>query len=135
MSDKTYNVNISGGNNQNAFGDHSSFVMTNEAGVAIDLDAVFRAILDGVPEPDRPAMEQEAIVPLRELAAADPPANEQDRQTLMARVMEYASHLEPYVPYIRRTLAAFAEGALSTLPPPASWVMGGIMEVVRDHRR
>lgn len=132
---KTYNVNITGGNNQNAFGDHSRFDMIVEGGKTIDLDEVFRAMRDSIPAVERPPVMADAIEPLREIAVGPAPQTEEEETTLKATILAYVSKLEPYVPYMRKTLAAFAEGALSTLPPPAGWVMGGVMEVVRDHRQ
>lgn len=133
--DRNYYVNIHGGNNQNAFGDHSRFEMTVEGGSAIDLDDVFRGIRDSIPEAESEPMVRDVVQPLREIAAESEPENEQDRTTLKARIAEYTAKLEPYAPYIRQTIAAFAEGALSTIPPPASWVVAGVVEVVRDARR
>jgi hypothetical protein len=73
--------------------------------------------------------------PLKEIAESEEPTNEQDRITLKARIATLLSQLEPYAPYIRKTVAAFAEGALSAIPPPASWIVAGCIEVVRDARR
>lgn len=131
----TYNVNITGGNNQNAFGDHSSFRMVNNSGQEVDLDHFFRGLRDSLPDEVREQITKASIEPLRKVAAGQEPKTEDERSSLKAKIFEYAAMLEPYIPYIRRTLAAFASGALRTLPPPASWVVGGVLEVVEDHRK
>ena len=96
------------------------------------------AIEKAVEESERAVPEDvrsEAIEPLKQMAEEEPPETEQEQQTFRARIAGYVAKLEPYVPDIRRTIAAFAEGALSTIPPPAGWVVAGVIEVVRDARR
>jgi len=117
-------TNIEGGQNQN-----------NSGGGPITISDFLGAIKAELPEAEQARVEVEILAPLREAAAQPEPTNEQDRTTLKARIYGYLSQLEPYTPYIRKTLAAFAEGALSAIPPPASWVIAGCVEVVRDARK
>lgn len=135
MSDRTFNVNITGGNNQNAFGDNSHFEMTVEGGGKIDLDELFRGIANEIPEADREKVTEEVVKPLREIAGEKEPESDEEKTSLKERILAIANKLEPYTPYIRKTVAAFAEGALKTIPPPASWVVGGCLEVVRQERK
>lgn len=133
------NVNISGGQNQNQFGDHNTQNMINNIqGNGISFEQLLQVIKEGLAADlaadEVAAIDKQVLEPLREVGAQPEPENEQDRTTLRARIGALLEKLEPYAPYIRRTLAAFAEGALSTIPPPAGWVVAGVVEVVRDAR-
>lgn len=132
------NFNIKGNVNQAAakienleshVGDVHNHAASNQS-----FEEFIKALQEKIPAQEVEAAQAEILEPLREIAQQPEPENEQDRLTLKARIIEIAERLAPYTPYIRKTIAAFAEGAIMTLPPPASWVVAGCLEVVRDAR-
>jgi hypothetical protein len=133
-----FNNNVTGDGAQINQGQNVTATQTNQIGSTITFEQIASAIEKDIAaecDPDQAeVVREEVLAPLCEIAKQDVPANEQDAVTLRARIASLLEKLEPYAPYIRKTLAAFAEGALSTLPPPAGWIIGGVMEVVRDHR-
>ncbi len=131
----TNNINV-GNNSQNVIGDGNTVSNTmNNGGVAATFEQFIQAMREAIPPEQLESVQAEVLNPLTDIAAEPEPTNEQDRITLKARIATLLSQLEPYSPYIRKTVAAFAEGALSTIPPPASWIIAGCIEVVRDARR
>ncbi len=131
----TNNINV-GNNSQNVIGDGNTVSNTmNNGGVAATFEQFIQAMREAIPPEQLESVQAEVLNPLTDIAAEPEPTNEQDRITLKARIATLLSQLEPYSPYIRKTVAAFAEGALSAIPPPASWIVAGCIEVVRDARR
>lgn len=90
-------------------------------------------MMKSTPEEKRPDL----VPVLEELEKASDqklPETEEQKQSLKDSILAQVSKLEPFVPYIRQTLAAFTEGALKTIPPPTSWIIGGCLEVCRQER-
>lgn len=91
-----------------------------------------------IPDANVAQVEQEVIEPLRVIAAEPKPENAEAEVTLRTRIGAIIDKLAPYTPYIRRTIAAFAEGALLASSPlgyVAKIIVAGCVEVVRDARR
>lgn len=130
------NNKVSGGAQQQNIGQSGGEATMNVTqGDSVTFEQFAAAIKEAIPEADRERVVAEVVEPLADIANQPPPDDAQERSDWKAKIYEYAAKLEPYAPYLRKTLAAFAEGALKTIPPPASWVVGGVMEVVKDHRK
>jgi hypothetical protein len=133
-----FNNTVHGDGAQINQGKNVTATPTNQLGDQLTFDkfaaAIERDIATDCAPDQAEVVREDVLKPLREIAAQEEPTNEQDRTTLKARIMELLEKLEPYAPYIRKTIAAFAEGALMTLPPPAGWIIAGCIEVVRDAR-
>ena len=133
-----FNNTVNGDGAQINQGKNVTATQTNQIGDQLTFEQFAAAIERDIAndcDPDQAVVIREDVLePLREIAAQDEPANEHDRTTLKARISELIRKLEPYAPYIRKTIAAFAEGALMTLSPPAGWIIAGCVEVVRDAR-
>jgi len=133
-----FHNNVTGDGAQINQGQNVTASQTNQIGSTITFEEVAAAIERDIAndcDPDQAEVVREEVLgPLCEIANQGLPANEQDAVVLRSRIARLLEQLEPYAPYIRKTLAAFAEGALGTLPPPAGWIIGGVMEVVRDAR-
>lgn len=134
----SFNNNVTGDKNQLNQGKTVKASMVNK-GDTNDLDffaQLRESLKQEAPDTDTVSRaEQEVIKPLEDLCGVDLPESEAEQKTLKEKIYELVRNLDPYVPYIRKTIAAFAEGALKTVPPPISWVVGGCMEVVREHRQ
>ncbi len=129
-----WHINIDG-SSQNAFGgDGHTFNQNNSSDQNNDLEKILKLIVDGVPEEHRSVIEQDVIEPLRVIASEELPKDPGKQETVKDRIMACIGKLEPYLPYIRKTAAAFADGALRSMAPPAGWIIGGLLEVIRDHR-
>lgn len=126
------------GESQNVIGDNNTVSNTMGEEGKPSLNKLMEALRKGVQEASPEAYEQvnkDVLEPLEEIARGEAPKTEREEKSLRKKIGGYIQKLEPFLPSIRKTAAAFAEGALSTIPPPASWVMGGCMEVIRDARR
>lgn len=130
-----FNNTVNGDGAQINQGKNVTATQTNTLGDTITFEQFVQSIKEQLPREQLEQVQADVLDPLCDIAAEPEPENEQDRVTLKARILAIAEQLEPYTPYIRKTIAAFAEGALSTIPPPASWVIAGCIEVVRDARR
>lgn len=124
---------IEGGQNNIASEIHGNQVYNHQASSTLNIQQVLAAIQQSTPEEQR--AEIDPIIEGLEQAATTPlPETEEEQQSLKDSIWDYINKLDPYVPYIRKTLAAFTEGALKTIPPPASWVIGGCLEVCKQER-
>jgi hypothetical protein len=133
--ENNWHINIEG-SSQNAFGgDGHTFNQKNGGEQPADLEKVLKLIVEGVPEEHRETIEKDVIEPLRTIAAEPAPETPRKQATVKAKIMEHLAKLEPFLPYIRKTAAAFADGALRSMGPPAGWIVGGLLEVIRDHRQ
>lgn len=134
MSDK-WNVNISG-NSQNIFGDHARAEQYNTGQAKEVVAKFFQEIEDAIPEPEEKMQaRQEFIEPLMQMAEMPEPQEEEEAKTLKEKIKRTIAKAAHYAPLIRKTVASFAEGALKTVAPPISWIVGGLMEVVSDARQ
>lgn len=111
----------------------------NYGGTSITFEQFIQAIKEQLPVEQLEQVQSEVLDPLCDIAAEPEPDSEQDRVTLKARIMAIVEKLEPYTPYIRKTIAAFAEGALLAVPGAglawgAKCIIAGCIEVVRDAR-
>lgn len=133
------NVNINGGNiggvQLGGSGNTQHITQNNEAESEISLELFLSKLQENLPQEERPKVDPEVIDPIKELASQELPDSPEEQQTLKEKIVGYLKKLEPYTPYLRKTLAAFTEGALKTLPPPASWVIGGALEVCKQERQ
>lgn len=125
----------SGAGAVNQAGKNTATIHVSGGGDSLSFEKFIQAIKEQIPEDQIESVQAEVLDPLSDIAAEPEPTNQQDALTLKARILDIVEKLEPYAPYVRKTIAAFAEGAMSTIPPPASWVIGGCIEVVRDARR
>ena len=133
-----FNNTVNGDGAQINQGKNVTATPTNQIGDQVTFAkfaaAIERDVADDCDPDQAEVLREDVLDPLCQIAEQPEPDSEQDRLTLKARIMELLSKLEPYTPYIRKTIAAFAEGALSTLPPPTGWIVAGCIEVVRDAR-
>lgn len=145
MSNDSPNINIGqvtgGQNNIGKTEIHGDQVQHNTYGdVSITFEQVMQSLAEAIPdEGERGIVEQDIIQPLREIADQQEPKTEQERLTLKDRIMSLTEMLKPYLPEVRKAIAAFGDGALGklasgALPPPASWVVAGVIEICRDNR-
>ncbi len=133
-----FNNTQTGAGSQNIQGYNASGNLSNQAAGPVTFDGFMEALRKGCSDGAGPMYEkvnEDVLEPLEEIAQMEEPTTEKGAMSLKKRIASYVEKLQPYAPFIRKTLAAFAEGALSTMPPPASWVAGGCMEVIRDARR
>lgn len=129
--------NVTGGAQQQNIGQSGgeAVMHVDQRAGELTFERFVQTLREQIPPEQLKKAQAEIIGPLCEIAAEPEPGSEQDSQSLRSRIAKVLENLEPYSPYIRRTVAAFTEGALSTIPPPASWVIAGCIEVVRDARR
>lgn len=135
--DQTFNV--TGDQNQILQGKNEKITIANTKTMGDEID-FFAELRKGLQqESSDPKVvqqaERDAIRPLEDLCKQPLPESEADQKKLKEKIFDMVRGLDPYVPYVRKTIAAFAEGALKTIPPPISWAVGGCLEVIRDHRR
>jgi hypothetical protein len=133
-SGQNWNINITG-NSQNAFGDGSTFTQNIGGSDNIDFEKILALIIESIPEQHRKEVEADVCDPIRDIASEDIPEDKEKQEEVKSTIMSYLSKLEPYIPYIRQTVAAFADGALRSMGPPIGWVVGGLLEVIKDHRQ
>ena len=131
----TNNINITGGNNQNIIGDNATGTQTiNQTGADFDLNKFFELIRAAVPNGDRDIVQNDVIAPIEDAVNGYGRGSESNTTDIQTRIMHALDKLKPYAPYLRGTLVAFAEGALQTVPPPISWIVGGCLEVIRKEK-
>lgn len=130
-----FNNTVNGHGAQINQGKNVTATQTNTAGDNSAFDRFLACLKAELPDSHVNQLDAEVLEPFRKIASEPEPENEQDRLTLKARIMALVANLEPYAPFVRKTIAAFAEGALGTIPPPAGWIIAGCIEVVRDARR
>lgn len=131
----TNNINITGGNNQNIIGDNAKgSQIIHQEGAEFDLNKFFEMVRGAVPDGDKEAVQADVIAPIQAEIDGYGSGSESSDDDIKARIMHALGKLSPYAPYLRRTVAAFAEGALKTVPPPISWIVGGCLEVIRQER-
>lgn len=111
----------------------------NHGDTTITFSAIVEKIREEIPEGELVDFEA-VMVPLEEAAAGEEPTSEQDRVTTKEWIFEQVAKLGPFVPHIRKSIAAFGEGALGklaagALPPPGSWIVAGVIEICRDNRQ
>lgn len=135
------NNTVNGGAQQLNIGQSGGKAELNadQSGPAITFEQFIQTLRQNLPADQIDSVQADVLDPLNELAAEPEPENEQDRVTLKARIMSLVEKLEPYTPHIRKTIAAFAEGALLAVPGAnlawgAKCVIAGCIEVVRDAR-
>lgn len=85
---------------------------------------------------DMPKIEEEFFVPAEEFLQQESlPEDPEEQESLKSRSAQIIEKVKPYLPFARQTIAAFAEGALvAACPPPAGWLVGGLLEVIRQNR-
>lgn len=131
-----FNNTINGDGAQINQGKNVTATQTNQYGDTVTFGQFVAAIKTELEQhEDCAKVEQEILAPLQEIAAQPEPETEEEKATLKTRISGYLAALGPYVPYIRKAVAAFADGALRSMGPPAGWIVGGLLEVIRDHRQ
>lgn len=139
--EKTFNIDIHGGNNQNVFGDGATVTQNNSVGgsVHVEINRLLKDFEASVPAELHAELQAEVLQPLQALAEVKVPEEdlkdeakaEQAKKTLWERSKEIAANAAKFLPYLKKPAAAFALGALKTIPPPISWAVGGFLEVAR----
>lgn len=137
MSDNAFEINttITGGAQQQNIaqsGGQASLNVDQRSG-GVSFAEFIRTLKEQIPAEQLPEA-ADVIEQLEDIATQPEPETSDEKQTLMSRIGDLVKRLEPYTPYIRKTIAAFAEGALLTLPPPSGWIISGCIEVIRDAR-
>ena len=131
----TNNINITGGNNQNIIGDNATGTQTiNQSGAEFDLNKFFDLMRSAIPDRNRDIVQNEVIAPIEDAVKGYRRGAESNTEDIKTRIMHALDKLKPYAPYLRSTLVAFSEGALKTVPPPVSWIVGGCLEVIRKEK-
>lgn len=110
----------------------------NHGDVTITFEEIVKTIREEIPEGELIDF-NDVMQPLEDVANEELPASEEEKVSLKEKIFAMAERLGPFVPHIRKSIAAFGEGALgklasSSLPPPSSWVVAGVIEICRDNR-
>lgn len=132
MTGNEFNIsnNVSGGAQQQNIGQSGGEAIQNvhqETSVSFE---DFARQVESLIADDKRSEVAAALDPLREIAASEPPDDEESKRSLLDRIGEYAGRLAPYAPQIKYVVSKFTKGALESLPPPAGWIVSGILKVI-----
>lgn len=135
------NMQVSGSGNQVNTGQRVEASQTHNHGAAkpVDVKALLAKMREEMQRemPDQfQQLEQDFFAPTEELLDSELPDDPAAREEAKAKVFQLLNRIEPFITPIRQTIAAFAEGALvSAVPPPGNWLVGGLLEVIRQNRQ
>lgn len=127
MSDKTQNINITGGNIGGLqVGDNNTQTITQTLGDEITLEQVFDAVAKDLPE----EVVEDTIDPLENLAKM--PADEQE--ATKPKWSNLVERLTPYAPAIIKNVSVFGEAALAAIAS-SNPVIAGVLALCKYHAK
>ena len=99
------------------------------------VEAVFKTLIEAVPEPEQAKMEEEVFTPLRaeiqSLMAMPIAETEKPVQSFIDRATALVQPLAPYADKLGAVALSFGEAGLSMIAPPAGWFVAATLAAIR----
>lgn len=119
------NITITGGTNQNTFGENHGEQTQTVGGGGIEFPVpsiVFDTIEKSLPSEHREELKRDVMEPLRAIAAL--PVEKQQEPGMVEKVSTLMAKLHPFAPQIAKSIATFGAAFLKASPFTGPWVAG-----------